>query len=62
MRLALVPDWHWYLPDQRAESQDIASKIRYVELAGAPDFIHTFIQSSYLGRFRIVNGKRKEIE
>ncbi len=54
-RLALVS------AKQRAESQAIAAKIRYIELAGAPGFIHAFIQSSYIGRFRIANGKRKEI-
>jgi uncharacterized 2Fe-2S/4Fe-4S cluster protein (DUF4445 family) len=47
---------------QRTESQTIATKTRYIELASAPDFIHTFVQASYLGRFRIINGKRKEIE
>jgi uncharacterized 2Fe-2S/4Fe-4S cluster protein (DUF4445 family) len=55
-RLALVS------ANQRAESQTIALKIRYVELASAPDFLHTFAQASYLGRFRMANGKRKEIE
>jgi uncharacterized 2Fe-2S/4Fe-4S cluster protein (DUF4445 family) len=55
-RLALVS------ARQRAESQSIASKVRYVELAGVPDFMHAFIQASNLGRFSIVNGKREEIE
>ena len=47
---------------QRTESQAIAAITHYIELASAPDFIHTFVQASYLGRFRIINGKRKEIE
>jgi uncharacterized 2Fe-2S/4Fe-4S cluster protein (DUF4445 family) len=46
---------------QRAEAQAIASRVRYIELASAPNFSQTFIQSSYLGRYRIVDGRREEI-
>jgi uncharacterized 2Fe-2S/4Fe-4S cluster protein (DUF4445 family) len=46
---------------KRAESQVIASRVKYIELASAPNFEQTFIQASYLGRYRIINGKRKEI-
>jgi len=45
----------------RAEAQAIASKVNYVELASAPGFEPTFMQASYLGKYRIIDGKRKEI-
>jgi uncharacterized 2Fe-2S/4Fe-4S cluster protein (DUF4445 family) len=47
---------------KRAEAQVIASRVKYIELAGAPGFEQTFIQASYLGRYRIIDGKRKEID
>lgn len=46
---------------KRTEAQDIASKVRYTELAGVPSFQETFVQASYLGRFRIVNGRREKL-
>ncbi len=46
---------------KRAEAQAIASQVRYIELASAPNFEQTFIQASYLGRYRIINGKREKI-
>ena len=46
---------------QRSEAQAIASRIKYIELASAPDFNQTFIQASYLGRYRIKNGRREKI-
>jgi len=46
----------------RAEAQAIASRVRYIELASAPGFETTFIQASYLGRYRIINGRREEID
>jgi uncharacterized 2Fe-2S/4Fe-4S cluster protein (DUF4445 family) len=46
---------------RRAEAQAIASRVKYIELAGAPGFGQTFIQASYLGRYRIVSGKREVI-
>lgn len=46
---------------QRSEAQAIASRIKYIELASAPDFNQTFIQASYLGRYRIKNGRRERI-
>ena len=46
---------------KRKESQELAEKISYIELAGAPDFMHTFMQSNYLGKYRIIKGKRKAI-
>jgi uncharacterized 2Fe-2S/4Fe-4S cluster protein (DUF4445 family) len=47
---------------KRAEARVVASLVKYVELAGAPGFDQTFIQASYLGRYRIIDGKRKEID
>jgi uncharacterized 2Fe-2S/4Fe-4S cluster protein (DUF4445 family) len=44
----------------RAEAQTIASRVSYIELASAPNFESTFIQASYLGRYRITDGRREE--
>ena len=46
---------------KRSEAQAIAAKVGYIELASAPNFNQTFIQASYLGRYRIINGKREKI-
>jgi len=45
----------------RAKAQAIASRGSYIELAGSPSFQPTFIQASYLGRYRIIDGKREGI-
>ena len=47
---------------QRAEAQAVASKVNYIELADAPNFQPTFIQASYLGRYRIIDGRREKID
>ncbi len=47
---------------QRAEAQAIASRVNYIELASAPNFMQTFIQASYIGRYRIIDGRREEID
>jgi len=47
---------------KRAEAQAIASRVKYVELGSAPKFDKTFIQASYLGRYRIIDGKREGID
>jgi len=47
---------------KRAEAQAVASRVKYIELASAPGFEQTFIQASYLGQYRIIDGKRKEID
>lgn len=47
---------------KRAEAQRLAQKVRYLELASAPGFNQTFIQASYLGRYRMAKGRRKEIK
>jgi uncharacterized 2Fe-2S/4Fe-4S cluster protein (DUF4445 family) len=46
---------------QRAKAQALTSKVRYIELASAPDFEHVFMQASYLGQYRIINGRREKI-
>ena len=46
---------------KRAEAQALASRVNYIELASAPDFMHTFVQAGSLGKYRMVHGKRKEI-
>ncbi len=47
---------------KRGESQKIASRVRYIELANVPSFNQIFIQASYLGRFRLRQGKREVVE
>jgi len=46
----------------RAKAQAVASRVSYIELASAPKFEQVFIQASYLGRYRIIDGKREEID
>jgi uncharacterized 2Fe-2S/4Fe-4S cluster protein (DUF4445 family) len=46
---------------KRAEAQKIASLVHYIELATAPNFMSTFSQASYIGRYRMRRGKREEI-
>ena len=36
---------------KRTEAQTIASRVRYIELATAPNFMQTFIQASYIGLY-----------
>ncbi|MFC1905360.1 ASKHA domain-containing protein [Chloroflexota bacterium] len=43
---------------KRLEAQELASKVRYIELARALNFMQTFAQAHYLGEYRIINGKR----
>ena len=46
----------------RARAQALASRVSYIELASSPNFQPTFMQASYLGRYRIIDGKREEID
>lgn len=46
----------------RAKAQAVASRVSYIELASTPSFQPTFMQASYLGRYRIIDGKREEID
>ena len=47
---------------QRSEAQAVASRVNYIELASAPNFEKTFMQASYLGRYRIRDGRREETD
>jgi uncharacterized 2Fe-2S/4Fe-4S cluster protein (DUF4445 family) len=46
----------------RSQAKAVASRVSYIELASSPSFQPTFMQASYLGRYRIIDGKRKEID
>lgn len=45
----------------RGEAQDIAERVKYVELAATPQFTRIFAQANYLGKYRIVSGRREVI-
>ena len=47
---------------KRSQAQNIASRVHYLELATAPNFMSTFVQANYLGRYRMTHGKRREID
>ena len=44
----------------RVRAEAIASRVSYIELASSPGFQPTFMQASYLGRYRIVDGRREK--
>jgi uncharacterized 2Fe-2S/4Fe-4S cluster protein (DUF4445 family) len=46
---------------KRAAAQKIITNVHYVELAGVPAFNKTFMQASYLGRYRLKDGGRKAL-
>jgi len=46
----------------RAKAQAVASRVSYIELASAPKFEQVFVQANYLGRYRIIESKREEID
>ena len=46
----------------RGRAQAIASRVSYIELASSPRFQPTFMQASYLGKYRIINGKRETMD
>ena len=47
---------------KRADGAAVSSRVRYIELASAPDFTQTFVQAGYLGRYRIRHGNREKID
>ena len=47
---------------KRAEAHAVASRVRYIELASAPNFMQTFIQASYLGQYQKTHSKREGID
>jgi len=46
----------------RARAEAIASRVSYIELASSPAFQPAFMQASYLGRYRIIDGKREKLD
>ena len=46
----------------RAKAQAVASRVSYIELASVPKFEQVFVQANYLGRYRIIDSKREEID
>jgi uncharacterized 2Fe-2S/4Fe-4S cluster protein (DUF4445 family) len=46
----------------RAKAQAIASRVSYIELASVPKFEQVFVQANYLGQYRIIDGRREEID
>jgi uncharacterized 2Fe-2S/4Fe-4S cluster protein (DUF4445 family) len=47
---------------ERGKAINLASRVRYLELASTPEFRNTFIESSFLGRYRIKGGKREVLD
>jgi uncharacterized 2Fe-2S/4Fe-4S cluster protein (DUF4445 family) len=47
---------------RRDEACKVAERVRYVELATASGFMQTFVSASFLGQYRLKNGKREEIQ
>ena len=43
---------------QRTEAQAIASRVCYIELATAPNFMQTFLQASRLGSYSMTRGRK----
>jgi uncharacterized 2Fe-2S/4Fe-4S cluster protein (DUF4445 family) len=46
----------------RKEARDIVSRATYIELAGTREFKRDFVQTSFLGRYRLNEGKREVVE
>jgi len=47
---------------KRNEARGIAKRVRYLELAGTPGFMDTFVAANYIGQYRITGGERQEID
>jgi uncharacterized 2Fe-2S/4Fe-4S cluster protein (DUF4445 family) len=46
---------------KRALEKSISKRMQYIELAGTPTFNKVFLQTQYLGKYRIIDGKRVKI-
>ena len=46
---------------KREEAEKIAAPAHYIELASAPFFNETFIQATFMGKYRLSRGKREEM-
>jgi uncharacterized 2Fe-2S/4Fe-4S cluster protein (DUF4445 family) len=47
---------------KRKEAEKIAGASHYIELGTAPDFNKTFVETTYLGKFRLNRGKREAVK
>ena len=46
----------------RKEARDIVSRATYIELAGTMEFKRAFVETSFLGRYRLNKGKREVVD
>ena len=46
----------------RQEASDIVSRARYIELAGTKEFKRDFVPTSFLGKYRLREGKREAVD
>ena len=46
----------------RKEARDIVSRATYIELAGTMEFKRAFVETSFLGRYRLNEGKREVVD
>jgi uncharacterized 2Fe-2S/4Fe-4S cluster protein (DUF4445 family) len=47
---------------KRAEAQRLARRVGYIELAGLPDFHRLLLQAMYLGRYKLRQGQKEDID
>ncbi|HEY90929.1 MAG TPA: ATP-binding protein, partial [Dehalococcoidia bacterium] len=47
---------------KRDAARSLASRVKYIELASAPGFMQTFTEATYLGRYRLKDGGREQIQ
>ena len=47
---------------KRKEAQKIARAAHYIELGTAPDFNKTFVETTYLGQYRLNKGRRETVK
>jgi uncharacterized 2Fe-2S/4Fe-4S cluster protein (DUF4445 family) len=46
---------------KRTEAKSLASQVNYIELAAAPGFTKTYVLATALGKYRIIQGEKKEV-
>ncbi|MFC1921600.1 ASKHA domain-containing protein [Chloroflexota bacterium] len=47
---------------EREKAIEMAFRVRYLELASTPEFRKTFIETGYLGKYRIIGSKREMLD
>ncbi len=47
---------------KRAEAQKIARRVSYIELASLPNFNTLLVQAMYLGRYRLTQGQKEDLD